>query len=1666
MFFFTRLKKEFSPVSAISKAAFNCLATAFFVCTSLNMLSAESLPKEPEPATSWSAFIPLAWQENIMVPSLQTSMSIISISPAASGISGNSDVTVQIKVKNDGMETLNCIQIAFDIKNQIGVPPFVGLTGSLSALTGSGMVFGGPPITGSMSLVYGGTLNTNFDGMMSDTLFNALPTLQPDQCIAINIPFEITDTSGIAPIVVDAISTGKTSVGDPVSSTSAPLQIVRGCESVSLACAGKVNVTLGPDCMAIIGLSTVFLNNVPDTNRFEVAVFHNGVNLGNKLFEEHVGKPLTYSVYDRCFNNRASCWGTIVLENKNIPSRSSTYQEIFCGEDPDPIGSLDDIIDSIYADCFVNITSFSEFYDTSGDKCGGSITIRGVIGEYTIDGWKARDTIHIDTIVELPLDIDALDPPLGGPDKPNAITVNCDSLGGLYPTPGFIEDYYNNLPATTGSGTAYAYPHINQGVILMEMYESRDTIIQIAKDTTLLIDSVWVNVRVILKDTLTVTDTFFITKPDLVAIKTGTTCNLTVNYADSYFAGCAGDESKIMRSWKILNWCTGELGTFNQWILIDDDRGPDIVMEDTAYVLVAPWTCLSEYPLSAEVSDNCSEVRSLNWKASAGMIGEDNVLRGITLEDNPVKVELQAIDECGNDSTKVLYIFVLDSIPPVAIAKDELNATLTYDPVNDRSFAKVTVASVDQGSHDSGCGPVDLCLLLDEELANPIVDEFGSPVQDSLGNILYHAVQCEIDGFYKGQPYVICKEAVKFCCDQVGQHRVALIANDRSDLSPPGYSWTLVNVEDKSFPFVQCEELTVECGTSISPDSIGYPGVSEGLCDNAILEYFDIEDLNDCGLGKIYRNWVVNGDTSCTQVINIEGTTAFDPRGIKWPKHYNDESVTGIIRECTNDTMFHWEGTIEMGSSFVCSGDVLAEPVWCPSSCSMLFMTFEDQEAEAGEACRKIIRTWTVIDWCTYRPNTNETNDDSDTFEAVSDEMITTPHIKSDLNNGDLCLTCDKPSSLEDQDIFFRYKEVDVDGFYNFEQIIKIIDDTPPVVDAPEEVEVLISSGARFKGDDRDDCIGKTDVVAYAVELCGDILLDAGSVRWLVEVFNEDGEVIDTKSFLGDSAIVNSQYGIAGTEHTINWYVTDGCGNEGFGSTIVKFIDVFEPSPLCISELSTATMDVENGSVTIWASDYDHGSYDNCSDIKTFFRTAEGVATSSLTFSCDDIPDGQSAIKQLLLYVSDEAGNESSCNVSIRIDDNNNVCPDSLVGQAQIAGQFMTEGGDMIEAANVILNNDANTVTNVQGAYAFSFLPMASSYKIEGLKNDDPLNGVSTLDLVLIQRHILALDRFDSPYKVIAADINADRRVSAVDLVQLRRLILGYTEDFPNNSSWRFVDPAQKFASIDKPWPFTEQLIVYDLSQDMTDQNLLGIKTGDVSGNAIANSLLSKSRSTRSLSLSVDDQTVSKGEVITVPVRIMHKQQLSGLQFTMDAYKGKIKGILSGSLTISNAEYAVHNEKTLTVAWSNQEPVTASDILFSVIIEADANQSLSSMLSISDRITAAEAYGTSYDPITLDLEYNNEAITSFAVPDFQLMQNEPNPFNNATKIGFTLPEQATSTLTFMDLTGKVLYRTSQVYPSGYNEITVTKDDLPGRGVIYYKLEVDGFTQTRKMILIE
>ena len=1476
------------------------------------------------------------------------------------------------------------------------------------------------------------------------------------------------------------ISSVNLSVASDCSFTLSP-ELLRATGDA--ATAGSVYLDLG----SRTGSGIAFTDGQLTTSLIALGIPNGGV-IGYQLFasDDATGRQL--------------CWGEINLEIKNTPAPITNTIEIMCSQSIPELPTRAEVLARFNGLCAAPISDIVLNETIEGDACIGFTRIRTLSGIVNVDDSKNTIPLQIDTIIETPLTLDMIVGPLGGPNKEDAVILTCDDIGNAFPTPAIVEEF-------SAEGVQGAYPFIPKGPDTTIVFI--DTIIQLLDTMTgqrLVTDDfgneLWITAEIVNKrDTIvslpdtTITDVVLVLREEAI-------CNLGITFSDETFPGCAGPDSKVLRTWTVLDWCNGDIATFEQWIIIETD-GPIIEPIDDAFSAIQPWVCTASFPLNAQVDRGCSETLEVVYTTTAGVIEDNKILTNLWPGDVAV-ITVTAIDDCGQRTIETFTVTPVDSLAPVAIAEDQINVSLSGDPVvlstvEDRGTAKVLVDAIDAGSNNSGCGEVDRCILLREELEDPVLLDGVQVMID--GRPIYHAKGCTFDGVIPERPgskntpgipaipFVFCKDFVQFCCASIGFNEVAMVVTNQSDI--PSITWTQVLVEDKTSSLVICpQDFTVGCEEGFE---IPQPQIFNGICTIDELEMTMTEDFDNCGDGTKTVIWTRNAEVVCTLVITVDGESAFNPYEIKWPKHFSTNSEPGIRRECEplidddgfpvlDDDGFEQFVIVEtselipMGTPLECTaGGFTGEPTYCSNSCGLIGVNFEDQSLDGLNACRKIIRRWTLIDWCTFDPNsTDEDEDDSDTFIAINDEWLEGGEFLTDHRTtaGEPCTLCEKPSGIQD-DIYFRYTSVDEDGFYNFDQVINILDFDDPEVTAPDTISLSIVGGATAKGDDFDDCFTSGMVDASVTDFCGGVSFDNDALSWLTQVFRltADGPVLlNSTVSSGPTASVNTEVGMSGDVHLITWTANDGCGNEGRAETIVLFIEDKEPTPICISQLSTANMSTD-GTTTIWAVDFDAGSFDNCSPIDLFFLDEAGNFSPSLTFGCEDITDGSSETFSLDIFAVDELGNHDFCTVEFRINDFSDTCPDvdtnTGAGASIVAGAVATSAGDKVENVEIALDFGPNFMTQADGDYVFRDI-LSSDFDISAARDDDHINGVTALDLVLVQRHLLGLTRLDDPFKIIAADINGDGRVSAFDLVDLRRLILGTIDRFPNNSSWRFLAANQTFVDPLNPFPFTEVISIRDFDGQERSQNFMAVKIGDINSNAVANSLsTASSRSGERLTFVIEDNEVKKGTYVNVGISAINFDEIMAYQYTMNTPGLRYVETIDGALDIDESMIAVHQEDMLSAAWTHPEGRSSDEVLYTIVFEALEDVRLSDAISISGLLTESVAYNTSQQ--SFDIEFIYEAPKMIGLT---LRQNVPNPFEQFTTIGFDVPTNGTATITIYDVTGKLAYERTSSFRQGSHSIKIDRTELQEVGVLYYQLSFisdetgeQQSTSVKKMIIL-
>jgi hypothetical protein len=422
----------------------------------------------------------------------------------------------------------------------------------------------------------------------------------------------------------------------------------------------------------------------------------------------------------------------------------------------------------------------------------------------------------------------------------------------------------------------------------------------------------------------------------------------------------------------------------------------------------------------------------------------------------------------------------------------------------------------------------------------------------------------------------------------------------------------------------------------------------------------------------------------------------------------------------------------------------------------------------------------------------------------------------------------------------------------------------------------------------------------------------------------------------------------------------------------------------------------------------------------------------------------------VVMTVWDEKGFYDYCVVKLII--SGTSCADqNEVGT--IAGTIYTSGGESIDKVTVtnesqIPEYPLSRLTKGDGEYAFESNFMYYDYEVSAYKNDDVLNGVSTVDLVYILRHILGYQPLTEPSDFVAADINGDGSISAVDLIILRKTLLGIYDEFPSNSSWRFVSSDDPIEMGDM-WPMTEVRKIAPLYEHMMDQNFVGVKIGDISGDSKANArqIIVKTRSQDILDLKTFLQSDGSMAIIAGD----NYQEVYGFQMSMEV-EGTFSGIRGEGLDIGEEDLYYHNGMLhMSYAHELGQTIEKGEVLF--VLEGVKEASI---IPIG---LEAEAYrGT-------DLELMNIELDVLEVEEgvFSLGQNIPNPWRDLTVIEVNVPKDGQLQMIVRDISGKLVLTRFQQLSAGRHQIVVDNKDITQPGVYTYEVIFGDKRISKRMI---
>jgi photosystem II stability/assembly factor-like uncharacterized protein len=399
------------------------------------------------------------------------------------------------------------------------------------------------------------------------------------------------------------------------------------------------------------------------------------------------------------------------------------------------------------------------------------------------------------------------------------------------------------------------------------------------------------------------------------------------------------------------------------------------------------------------------------------------------------------------------------------------------------------------------------------------------------------------------------------------------------------------------------------------------------------------------------------------------------------------------------------------------------------------------------------------------------------------------------------------------------------------------------------------------------------------------------------------------------------------------------------------------------------------------------------------------------------------------------------------------------VVRVQVSGAITTETGEGV--GNVAVDTGKSTS---DGTFLINEVVGCTDYTLAPFRNDNPLNGLTTYDLVLISKHILGIEALGSPYKMIAADANRSNSITTFDIVSFRKLILGIDTTLANNTAWRFVPKNFLFTNNSNPFidTFPELIITPLQTSPVEDLLFTAIKVGDVNNSAVTNALGLVSERTLGTTLPmVSDIAFEAHQHISVPFRgnledIIAWQltlQFDTAQLAFESIEPQLAHITSDNFGTTHLQQGL-----IALSITTEELIQSGQTtLFNLVFRTKKSGYLHQALHISSWPTPALAFdakGQSWQPVL----WNNNPPNNN--PIFT-----PNPFGDGgTWFDFqpaapdNLPAEAL--LEIIDIQGKVLFARRVTTA---DRVHIDRSVFPHEGMFFWR--INGGQKVGKIVFI-
>lgn len=494
-------------------------------------------------------------------------------------------------------------------------------------------------------------------------------------------------------------------------------------------------------------------------------------------------------------------------------------------------------------------------------------------------------------------------------------------------------------------------------------------------------------------------------------------------------------------------------------------------------------------------------------------------------------------------------------------------------------------------------------------------------------------------------------------------------------------------------------DITITCMQNYTDLNTTGRAVIHGSGYN-MARYYDELHTNSCDIGHVYRTWYADknynhihdpNEVSCVQHITI--TDMVSQTYVEFPENRVYDCVDDIETE---------------------------QPYYFGGPCDNFGVNIDDQVFQVvSNACYKILRHYTVINWCDYHP----------------------------------------------QDPYWNGQ-----GIWEHTQVIKVVDEAAPRIQLEDDVTVGVGT----------DCKATVSLQNFATDdgYCSSDLL---KYEFYIDT-DWDGEVDSRYSYLesGDRYLAPAENGAMVTVNLVErfkigtykmkWVVSDGCGNIRTEFSRLKVVDNKAPTPYCRSVL-TAGFDADMGELRVPASKFDLGGWDNCSwpeQIKVSF--SEDVNDTIRTVDC-----ATQGIQFYRVYYTDYFGNSDYCSAFLFAVDNDG-CNQAF---SPLGSATMRDGTPLADITAYVLGPENSMIAQAQsddqGNFQLMDVGVYESFTVHATSDRNLAKSIDLGDLVGLHKHFLGFAPLDDRLDLLAADVDGDGALRPLDMRAMADVLLGRT---------------------------------------------------------------------------------------------------------------------------------------------------------------------------------------------------------------------------------------------------------------------------------------------------